>query len=100
MHSGAADTRAIAGPSRDLGVGIKDGFARATGTAPSNYIGGGTGLDVREDLGGLNLSTVPKVFIECGNMRDSKDAALLTSGAWRQKAAEGISEGIVSFLRG
>jgi N-acetylmuramoyl-L-alanine amidase len=100
VHSGSADTRAIAGPSRDLGVGIKDGFARATGTAPSNYIGGGTGLDVRKDLGGLNLSTVPKVFIECGNMRDSKDAALLTSGAWRQKAAEGISEGIVSFLRG
>jgi len=56
--------------------------------------------DVRSDLGGLNLSTVPKVFIECGNMRDTKDAALLTSGAWRQKAAQGISEGIVSFLRG
>ncbi|MEU5513322.1 N-acetylmuramoyl-L-alanine amidase [Streptomyces griseoaurantiacus] len=100
VHSGTADTRAIAGPSRDLGVDIKDGFARATGTAPSNYIGGGTGLDVRKDLGGLNLSTVPKVFIECGNMRDSKDAALLTSAAWRQKAAEGMSEGIVSFLRG
>jgi len=100
VHDGAADTRAIAGPSRDLGVRIKDGFARATGTAPSNYIGGGTGLDVRKDLGGLNLSTVPKVFIECGNMRDSKDAALLTSGAWRQKAAEGMSGGIVSFLRG
>jgi N-acetylmuramoyl-L-alanine amidase len=33
-------------------------------------------------------------------MRDSKDAALLTSGGWRQKAARGISEGIVSFLRG
>jgi N-acetylmuramoyl-L-alanine amidase len=24
----------------------------------------------------------------------------LTSGTWRQKAAQGISEGIVSFLRG
>jgi N-acetylmuramoyl-L-alanine amidase len=100
VHDGAADTRAIAAPSHDLGVRIKDAFARTTGTAPSNYIGGGTGLDVRKDLGGLNLSTVPKVFIECGNMRDSKDAALLTSGAWRQKAAEGMSEGIVSFLRG
>ena len=71
-----------------------------TRTAPSNYIGDGTGLDTRTDLGGLNLSKVPKVFIECGNMRDSKDAALLTSGAWRQKAAQGISDGIVSFLRG
>ena len=27
-------------------------------------------LTVRSDLGGLNLSRVPKVFIECGNMRN------------------------------
>ncbi|MGW3628747.1 N-acetylmuramoyl-L-alanine amidase [Streptomyces sp. NPDC005122] len=100
VHSGDADTRPIVAPSRDLGERIAGNFVHATGSAPSNYIGGGTGLDVRSDLGGLNLSTVPKVFIECGNMRDSKDAALLTSGAWREKAARGISEGIVSFLRG
>lgn len=85
-------------PSRDLGERIAGSFVRVTGNAPSNYIGDGTGLVTRKDLGGLNLSTVPKVFIECGNMRDTKDAALLTSGAWRQKAAQGISEGIVSFL--
>ncbi|MCX4974964.1 N-acetylmuramoyl-L-alanine amidase [Streptomyces sp. NBC_00620] len=100
VHDGAADTRPIIATSRDLGVRIAGNFARETGTAPSNYIGEGTGLDVRTDLGGLNLSTVPKVFIECGNMRDSQDAARLTSGAWRQKAASGISDGIVSFLRG
>ncbi|MFJ4470782.1 N-acetylmuramoyl-L-alanine amidase [Streptomyces sp. NPDC089424] len=100
VHAGAADTRPIVAPSRELGARIAGGFVRATGSAPSNYVGGGTGLVTRQDLGGLNLSTVPKVFIECGNMRDSKDAALLISGAWRQKAAQGISEGIVSFLRG
>ncbi|GAB3167706.1 N-acetylmuramoyl-L-alanine amidase [Streptomyces incanus] len=100
VNSGAADTRAIVEPSRDLGARIAGNFVRVTGNAPSNYVGGGTGLVTRKDLGGLNLSTVPKVFIECGNMRDSKDAALLTSGAWRQKAARGISEGMVSFLRG
>ncbi|OAH12905.1 N-acetylmuramoyl-L-alanine amidase [Streptomyces jeddahensis] len=100
VKAGIADTRAIVGPSRELGERIAGNFVRATGSAPSNYVGNGTGLVVRRDLGGLNLSTVPKVFIECGNMRDSKDAALLTSGAWRQKAAQGISEGIVSFLRG
>jgi N-acetylmuramoyl-L-alanine amidase len=100
VHAGAADTRKIVAPSADLGERVAGNFLRATGSAPSNYIGDGTGLVTRTDLGGLNLSTVPKVFIECGNMRDSKDAALLTSGAWRQKAAQGISEGIVSFLRG
>ncbi|MFV0136282.1 N-acetylmuramoyl-L-alanine amidase [Streptomyces sp. HMX87] len=100
VHEGAADTRAIVQPSRDLGTRIAGRFVAVTGSAPSNYVGGGTGLVTRTDLGGLNLSTVPKVFVECGNMRDSKDAALLSSGAWRQKAAQGISEGIVSFLRG
>jgi N-acetylmuramoyl-L-alanine amidase len=100
VDAGAADTREIVAPSRDLGDHIVGRFVAVTGSAPSNYTGDGSGLVTRKDLGGLNLSTVPKVFIECGNMRDSKDAALLTSGAWRQKAAQGISEGIVSFLRG
>ncbi|MEU6254042.1 N-acetylmuramoyl-L-alanine amidase [Streptomyces sp. NPDC047043] len=99
VHAGAADTREIVAPSAELGERVAGNFVRVTGEPPSNYIGDGTGLVTRKDLGGLNLSTVPKVFIECGNMRDSKDAALLTSGAWRQKAAQGISDGIVSFLR-
>lgn len=100
VHDGDADNRAIVAPSAELGESVAGSFVRVTGSAPSNYIGDGTGLDTRTDLGGLNLSTVPKVFIECGNMRDSTDVALLTSGSWRQKAAQGMSEGIVSFLRG
>lgn len=100
VRGGGADTSKIVGPSRDLGTRIAGLFVRATGSAPSNYIGGNTGLDTRKDLGGLNLSTVPKVFIECGNMRDPKDAALLTSAGWRQKAAQGIADGISSYLKG
>ncbi|MGV9909312.1 N-acetylmuramoyl-L-alanine amidase [Streptomyces tendae] len=98
VHDGAADTRAVVEPSAELGKRVAGSFVRVTGTAPSNYLGDGTGLVTRTDLGGLNLSTVPKVFIECGNMRDSTDAALLTSGSWRQKAAQGISDGLTSFL--
>lgn len=100
VRGGGADTSKIVAPSRDLGTRIAGLFVRATGSAPSNYIGGNTGLDTRKDLGGLNLSTVPKVFIECGNMRDPKDAALLTSAGWRQKAAQGIADGISSYLKG
>ncbi|MGA5194723.1 N-acetylmuramoyl-L-alanine amidase [Streptomyces exfoliatus] len=100
VRGGSADTAKIVGPSRELGERIADRFARATGTAPANYLGGGTGLDVRDDLGGLNLSTVPKVFVECGNMRDPKDATLLTSATWRQKAAQGIADGIATYLKG
>ncbi|MFF9072707.1 N-acetylmuramoyl-L-alanine amidase [Streptomyces sp. NPDC014735] len=100
VRAGKADTSKIVDPSRDLGARIAGLFLRATGSAPSNYIGDKTGLDVRKDLGGLNLSTVPKVFIECGNMRDPKDAALLTSAGWRQKAAQGIADGISGYLKG
>ncbi|MFI1012716.1 N-acetylmuramoyl-L-alanine amidase [Streptomyces sp. NPDC020965] len=98
VQAGTADTAPIVGRSRDLGERIAGKFVRATGSAPANYVGGGTGLDVRKDLGGLNLSTVPKVFIECGNMRDTRDAALLTSPEWRQRAARGIADGLYSFL--
>ncbi|MFJ8659206.1 N-acetylmuramoyl-L-alanine amidase [Streptomyces sp. NPDC093795] len=100
VREGSADTAGIVGPSRELGERIADRFAHATGTAASNYLGSGTGLDVRDDLGGLNLSTVPKVFVECGNMRDPKDAQLLTSAQWRQKAAQGIADGIATYLKG
>jgi N-acetylmuramoyl-L-alanine amidase len=100
VHQGIADTRAIVAPSRRLGTAVKRHFADATGSAPANYLAGGTGLISRSDLGGLNLTTVPKVFIECGNMRDPNDAAELTDPAWRQSAAEGIADGITAFLRG
>jgi len=100
VRAGKADTTRIVEPSHDLGARIAGLFLRDTGSTPSNYIGAPTGLDVRKDLGGLNLSTVPKVFIECGNMRDPKDAALLTSKGWRQKAAQGIADGISGYLKG
>ncbi|MFD9411959.1 N-acetylmuramoyl-L-alanine amidase [Streptomyces sp. NPDC059989] len=100
VKGGAADTAAIVEPSRQLGERIAGNFARTTGSSPANYLGSGTGLVIRDDLGGLNLSTRPKVFIECGNMRDAKDAAQLTSPEWRQKAAQGIADGIVGFLGG
>lgn len=100
VRAGGVDNSAIVAPSKELGARIAGNFVRATGSAPSNYIGGGTGLDTRSDLGGLNLSTIPKVFIECGNMRDSQDAALLTDGSWREKAAQGIADGITDFLHG
>ncbi|MFD5392099.1 N-acetylmuramoyl-L-alanine amidase [Streptomyces sp. NPDC127074] len=98
VRGGGADTSAITAPSRRLGEQLRSRFAKATGSKPAQYIGDGSGLDVRGDLGGLNLSTVPKVFIECGNMRDSQDAAELTDAAWRKRAADGVAQGITDFL--
>ncbi len=96
--AGGADTRPIVGPSRTLGLDLRSAFQAATGEPFANYVNQGSGLNVRSDLGGLNLSTVPKVFIECGNMRNATDAGRMTSASWRQLAAQGIASGLSSFL--
>jgi N-acetylmuramoyl-L-alanine amidase len=100
VHVGIADTRAIAAPSLRLATTLRSHFTAATKEPFADYVGGGSGLTVRDDLGGLNLSTVPKVFIECGNMRNAHDAAALTDPAWRQHAAQGIADGLTAFLEG
>ena len=95
--SSISDNRAIVGPSDQLSVDMRNAFESATGEPPSNYTGQ-DGIVYRSDLGGLNLSTVPKVLIECANMRNAHDAALVQSPAWRQNAAQGIANGIEQFL--
>ncbi len=96
--AGAADTSAITKPSHTLGLDIRSAFRSVTGQHYADYLAGGLGMDTRSDLGGLNLSKVPKVFIECGNMRNSGDAARMTSASWRQKAAQGLADGLTAFL--
>ena len=65
----------------------------------SNYYGT-DGLITRDDLAGLNLTTVPKVLIECGNMPNSTDAALLASSAFQQQLARAFTAAIMVFLTG
>jgi N-acetylmuramoyl-L-alanine amidase len=90
---------AIVGPSASLGADMVAAYATATGLATSTY-DGVDGVSRRDDLGGLNLSTVPKVLIETGNMQNGPDAALLEAPAFRQTAATGIAAGITAFLTG
>ncbi len=66
----------------------------------ATYIGTGDGLSARDDLGGLNLSTVPKVFIETGDMQNAIDLALLEDPSFRQRAAQSIAEGLAAYLAG
>jgi N-acetylmuramoyl-L-alanine amidase len=87
----------IAAASKRLALAVRDDFAAGTGEPWANYIGT-DGLDVRSDLGGLNLSDVPKVFIETGNMRNATDAARLESATYRQREAAALARGIAAFL--
>ena len=65
---------------------------------PVSTYDGSNGIQPRDDLGGINLSTVPKVFVECANMRNATDAALLTSPAWQKQVADALAQGITEFL--
>ena len=87
---------AIAPASNRFGTILRDSFL-ATGMPVSNYLGT-NGIMPRGDLGGLNLSTVPKVFIECGNMRNATDASMMRSETFQQAAATAISSAVLQFL--
>jgi N-acetylmuramoyl-L-alanine amidase len=88
---------AVIGSSVTLGADLRSAFASGTGEPVSSYDGTG-GIKFRDDLAGLNLSRVPKVFIECANMRNATDAALVTSPRWQAKAARAIAVGLTAFL--
>jgi N-acetylmuramoyl-L-alanine amidase len=66
----------------------------AIGLPRSTYVGGATGLVTRDDLGGLNLSRVPKAFVELGNMRNAADARLLERPAHRDRIAQALTRAI------
>jgi N-acetylmuramoyl-L-alanine amidase len=63
----------------------------------SNY-DGVDGLQHRNDLAGLNLTRVPKVLIECGNMRNATDAARMVSAGFQRRAAAAMAAAIGQFL--
>jgi N-acetylmuramoyl-L-alanine amidase len=73
-------------------------YTEGTGIPISNYDGSG-GFASRRDLAGLNLTTVPKVLIECVNMRNAVDAARLVKPAFQRLAAKSMAEAITAFLR-
>ena len=87
----------IAAASRRLALDVRAAFRAGTGMPYADYIGS-RGLAVRSDLGGLNLSDVPKVFVETGNMRNAKDAALLERPAFREREAQALAAGLAAFL--
>ena len=75
---------------------MRDALSGA-GLRRSTYVGK-AGLIARKDLGGLNLASVPTVFVEAANMRNAADAALVKSTDFRQKLAEALARGIEQFL--
>lgn len=84
--------------SERFGRNVRRAFLRRTSMPESTY-DGVHGITHRDDLAGLNLTRVPKVLIECGNMRNATDARLLTSARFQQRIARALRAAIIRFLR-
>lgn len=90
--------RAIIRPSLRLAVELRSSLLRI-GLHPSTY-DGVDGLAPRTDLGGLNLSRVPKVFVEVANMQNAADEAPMQRPAYREAVARALLAGLERFLPG
>jgi N-acetylmuramoyl-L-alanine amidase len=71
---------------------------RALTKMPDSTYDGIDGFEPRDDLAGLNLTTVPKVLIECGNMRNATDATLLVKRWFQERTAKSFAEAITDYL--
>lgn len=85
--------------STALAIQVRDGLQALRGGIPPSSYAGRAGIDVRNDLGGLTLSDVPKVMVEHGNMRNAADARLLTSPAEQERMAAALSAAVVRWHR-
>jgi N-acetylmuramoyl-L-alanine amidase len=82
-----------------FGADVRAAMLTYTSMPESDYYGH-DGLIFRDDLAGLNLTTVPKVLVECGNMRNPTDAALLTRPSFQRLIARAFAAAITRFLTG
>ena len=83
--------------SERFGRDVRAAILARTSMPVSDYYGS-NGFQFRNDLAGLNLTTVPKVLIESGNMVNATDAALLTSPRFQRQLAAALLAAILAFL--
>src|SRR5215475_3489672 len=80
-----------------FGHDVHAAMLRSTPMRISDYYGK-NGYIFRNDLAGLNLTTMPKVLIECGNMNNAADARLLVRARVQRHIAAALAAAIVRFL--
>lgn len=90
-------THDIYRPSKRLAIDVRAAL-KSRGIPVADYIAGGDGLDFRSDLGTLNLSDVPTVMVELGNMRSRVDARRMTTRSGRATYARALVAASRAFL--
>jgi N-acetylmuramoyl-L-alanine amidase len=83
--------------SATFGHDVRHALLAGTSMPTSTY-DGTDGVTHRDDLAGLNLTRVPLVLVECGNMRNATDARLMTSTRFQRSVAAAFTAAIERFL--
>lgn len=95
-----APTRAvdpsIVEPSRELAEAVRDAMIEFD-FSPADYVGD-QGLVARDDLGTLNLATVPTVLLEAGNLGNPAEAAALRDPMVQRIMAEALATAVARHL--
>jgi N-acetylmuramoyl-L-alanine amidase len=89
----------VIGSSRRFGRDVHALMLSGTPMRISDYYGR-DGYTSRNDLAGLNLTTMPKALIETGNMNNAADAALLVTPKVQRAIAAALATAIARFLAG
>ena len=92
------NNKVIASSTR-FGYYVHSAFLSYTRVPISDYYGR-NGYIFRNDLAGLNLTTMPKVLIESGNMNNATDARMLVRERVQRSIARALAAAIVRFLTG
>ncbi|MFN2534558.1 MAG: N-acetylmuramoyl-L-alanine amidase [Pseudonocardiaceae bacterium] len=83
-------------PSLALAEAVVKSLHRG-GFSAADYIGA-HGLYPRPDLAGLNFAQIPAALVECANMRNPREAALVATPRGRARYAAAIADGITAWL--
>ena len=95
----ATVNRVQSGEGRKASTTMRDAFVKA-GFPPANYAGVDNGIQTRSDIAAVNLTKVPAVFIEMGNLSNPTEAANLSKRDGQVKYAMAITDGILTYARG
>ncbi|MYR04876.1 cell wall hydrolase [Gordonia sp. SID5947] len=92
-------SRVQGGEGRKASSAMRDAFVKA-GFPAANYAGVTNGLQTRSDIAAVNLTKVPAVFIEMGNLSNPAEAAALSAKDGQLKYAMAVTDGILDYVRG
>ncbi|GAA3958169.1 N-acetylmuramoyl-L-alanine amidase [Gordonia caeni] len=93
----ATVTSVQAGKGRAASEAMRDSFKRA-GFKPANYAGVKDGIQQRPDIAAVNLTRVPAVFVEMGNLSNPTEAKELSSAKGSAAYALAVTNGVKSYL--